>query len=76
VLLVSFVGPRHARILLAHFDGDRLKIEMSKLLPINTDDNTNMDTLIRWWAAKVNQTATTTEPLKHAVENLPPQHLE
>ncbi|KAJ0421369.1 hypothetical protein BJY00DRAFT_312276 [Aspergillus carlsbadensis] len=72
VMLISFVGPGHARILLAHFDQGKLQIEMSSLLPIYTDDNTNMDTLIRWWAAKANPGVPTTKPLLHGVENLPP----
>ncbi|KAL3488047.1 hypothetical protein BJX62DRAFT_183019 [Aspergillus germanicus] len=72
VMLVSFVGPNHGRILLAHFDGNKLYIEISALLPIATQDNTNMDTLIRWWAAKANPEASTTKSLQYGIEKFPP----
>ncbi|KAL2784938.1 hypothetical protein BJX66DRAFT_343552 [Aspergillus keveii] len=42
VMLISFVGPRHARILLAHFDGDKLCIEMWWAGKVNPDVATNM----------------------------------
>jgi hypothetical protein len=73
-MLISFVGPRHARILLAHFNGEKLRIEMSALLLIIGNDTTNVDTIIRWWAGKANPGVATNMPFEYAdgVEDLPP----
>jgi hypothetical protein len=73
-MLISFVGPRHARILLVNFNGERLCIEMSTLPPISGNDNTSMDTLIRWWDGKANPNVATNMPFEYVdgVEDLPP----
>ncbi|KAL3451132.1 hypothetical protein BJX65DRAFT_304537 [Aspergillus insuetus] len=73
VMLISFVGPRHARNLLAHFNGDKLCIKISAMLPVAGDDNTNMNKLIRWWAGKAKPDVATNLPLEYAdgVEDLP-----
>lgn len=51
VLILSFVGPRHARILLAHHDGTNLVIRQSKRFALWEKDIPNLKVLLRWWCS-------------------------
>ncbi|KAK1149262.1 hypothetical protein N8T08_006484 [Aspergillus melleus] len=51
VLLISFMGPRHARILLAHHNGTDLVIRQSKLLDFREKNVPAFKTLLQWWCS-------------------------
>ncbi|OJZ86007.1 hypothetical protein ASPFODRAFT_219221 [Aspergillus luchuensis CBS 106.47] len=51
VLLISFVGPRHARILLGHHDGTNLVIRQSKRFAFWEQNIPEMKILLRWWCS-------------------------
>ncbi|KAI9039977.1 uncharacterized protein KD926_008667 [Aspergillus affinis] len=51
VLLISFTGPRHARILLAHHNGTELVIRQSKLLDFREKNVPAFKILLRWWCS-------------------------
>ncbi len=47
ILMVSMIGTR-GRILLAHYDGDQLYIQYSKLSEFKDFDKDNIDLFLRW----------------------------
>ncbi|GLA75611.1 hypothetical protein AtubIFM55763_006892 [Aspergillus tubingensis] len=51
VLLISFVGPRHARILLGHHDGTNLVIRQSKRFAFWEQNIPELKILLRWWCS-------------------------
>ncbi|OJJ69021.1 hypothetical protein ASPBRDRAFT_77323 [Aspergillus brasiliensis CBS 101740] len=51
VLLISFVGPRHARILLGHHDGTNLVIRQSKRFAFWERNVHDLEILLRWWCS-------------------------
>ncbi|RDH37516.1 hypothetical protein BDQ94DRAFT_136569 [Aspergillus welwitschiae] len=51
VLLISFVGPRHARILLGHHDGTNLVIRQSKRFAFWEQNIPDWKILLRWWCS-------------------------
>ncbi|KAI9367112.1 hypothetical protein BJX61DRAFT_547804 [Aspergillus egyptiacus] len=51
VLVFSFMGPRHGRILHAHYDGKRLIIQKSKLFDFGNGNISAMKTFVRWWCS-------------------------
>ncbi|KAH8427953.1 uncharacterized protein LDX57_005659 [Aspergillus melleus] len=51
VLLISFMGPRHARILLAHHNGTDLVVRQSKLLDFREKNVPAFKILLRWWCS-------------------------
>ncbi|PLB55281.1 hypothetical protein P170DRAFT_461193 [Aspergillus steynii IBT 23096] len=60
VLLLSFVGPRHARILLAHHDGTNLVIRQSDRFALWEKDIPKLKVLLRWWCSSgIGDTGTT-----------------
>ncbi|KAI2843359.1 hypothetical protein CBS11350_5228 [Aspergillus niger] len=51
VLLISFVGPRHARILMGHHDGTNLVIRQSKRFAFWKQNIPDWKILLRWWCS-------------------------
>ncbi|PYI12397.1 hypothetical protein BO78DRAFT_434808 [Aspergillus sclerotiicarbonarius CBS 121057] len=51
VMILSYMGPRQVRILLAHFDGTNLVIRKSQFYDLRTEDVEVLRLLVRWWCA-------------------------
>ncbi|PWY90770.1 hypothetical protein BO70DRAFT_384398 [Aspergillus heteromorphus CBS 117.55] len=51
VLLLSFLGPRHARLLLAHYDGNNLVIRKSELFDCREKNIPAFRVPLRWWCS-------------------------
>lgn len=51
VILLSFVGPRHGRILQTHYDGINLVLRKSKLFDLRSKDFDALKLFARWWCA-------------------------
>lgn len=51
VMLLSFMGPRHGRILQAHYDGTNLVVRKSKLFDLRSKDVDALKLFARWWCA-------------------------
>ncbi|PYH92226.1 hypothetical protein BO71DRAFT_442619 [Aspergillus ellipticus CBS 707.79] len=51
IMLLSFLGPRHARILLAHYDGKKLIIRKSELFDCRKKNIPAFRVLLRWWCS-------------------------
>lgn len=50
-MLLSFMGPRHGRILQAHYDGAKLVVRKSKLFDLRSKDVDALKLFARWWCA-------------------------
>ncbi|KAL4941083.1 hypothetical protein BDV06DRAFT_223439 [Aspergillus oleicola] len=62
VMLFSFMGPRHGRILLAYFDGQQLVIRKSPLYQFTSRDEGSMELFARYQAAEIGAGVTTRLP--------------
>lgn len=51
MLLSSFMGPRHGRILQSHYDGAKLVVRKSKLFDLRSKDVDALKLFARWWCA-------------------------
>ncbi|KAL4806210.1 hypothetical protein BDV18DRAFT_160279 [Aspergillus unguis] len=51
VLVLSFVGPSHGRILEAHYNGSKLVIRKSKLFDFSNNNLAAMMIFARWWCS-------------------------
>ncbi|PWY74593.1 hypothetical protein BO94DRAFT_627427 [Aspergillus sclerotioniger CBS 115572] len=51
VLLLSFMGPRHGRVLLAHHDGNKLVIYRTELFDFQSRNVSAFKILARWWCS-------------------------
>lgn len=51
VMLLSFMGPRHGRILQALYDGAKLVVRKSKLFDLRSIDVDALKLFARWWYA-------------------------
>lgn len=47
--MFSFMGPQHARILHAHFDGEKLQVNYTPLYDFRTLDIPVLQLLARWY---------------------------
>ena len=52
-MLFSFSGPKHGRILTAHFDGKRLMVFRSRPYPFFPEDLSNLNLFTRYLASDV-----------------------
>ncbi|KAK6824141.1 hypothetical protein RU639_005195 [Aspergillus parasiticus] len=59
VMLISFMAPAHGRVIIAHYDGHRLRIQMSDLLPCSSDNRVSWDFFARYLASDANAKADT-----------------
>ncbi|KAL4958566.1 hypothetical protein BDW69DRAFT_179564 [Aspergillus filifer] len=62
VMLFSFMGPRHGRILLAYSDGRQLIIRKSPLYQFTSRDEGSMELFARYQAAEIGSGVTTSLP--------------
>ncbi|RAL15385.1 uncharacterized protein BO97DRAFT_338166, partial [Aspergillus homomorphus CBS 101889] len=53
VLLFSFMGPQHARLLEAYFDGTSLVVRRTRLFDLRKKDQTVIKTIAQWHFAKL-----------------------
>ncbi|PWY95110.1 hypothetical protein BO94DRAFT_606270 [Aspergillus sclerotioniger CBS 115572] len=51
VMILSYMGPRQVRILLAHFDGTNMVIRKSQFYDMRTEDVEALRLLVRWWCS-------------------------
>lgn len=58
-MLISFMAPAHGRVIIAHYDGHRLRIQMSNLVPCSSDDRASWDFFARYLASDANPKADT-----------------
>ncbi|PYI05845.1 hypothetical protein BO78DRAFT_419168 [Aspergillus sclerotiicarbonarius CBS 121057] len=52
VMLLSFMGPRHGRVLLAHHDGTKLVIYKTQLFDFRSRNVPAFRILARWWCSR------------------------
>lgn len=64
-MLFTFTGKQQGRILVAHYDGDKLVIQMSQYYPFRSEDEYSMDLFTRYFASDIYDGGDTTKlPLK------------
>ncbi|OJJ96264.1 hypothetical protein ASPACDRAFT_81512 [Aspergillus aculeatus ATCC 16872] len=75
VMVFSFMPPSHVRVLMAIFDGQKIRISMSGLIPCSATSQDVYDTLVRYLAGGTNPNVDTkkfpvTPDERHHMEEL------